>query len=132
MIWQSTRRVEFHHCDPAGMVFYPRYLEMMNSVIEQFFREGLDYGYGPMHMDQHKGVPTVKLELDFQAPGLLEDLLDFTLEPVRLGTSSLELSVVCTCQNAPRFTARSTMVQIDTTKNKSTPWPEAMRHKLQT
>ncbi|MBU9698933.1 hypothetical protein GU927_013865 [Rhodobacteraceae bacterium HSP-20] len=37
--------MEFNRCDPAGIVFYPRYFEMMNSVIENFFREALDYSF---------------------------------------------------------------------------------------
>ena len=30
--------IGFRHCDPAGIVFYPRYFEMMNDAIEIFFR----------------------------------------------------------------------------------------------
>ncbi len=38
-------RVEFNHCDPAGIVFYPRYFEMANSVVENFFRDEVDYPF---------------------------------------------------------------------------------------
>ena len=33
--------VRFQHTDPAGIVFYPRYFEMINQVIEDWFAEKL-------------------------------------------------------------------------------------------
>ncbi|MFD1807906.1 hypothetical protein ACFSHQ_06310 [Gemmobacter lanyuensis] len=36
MIYRRPIQIEFNHCDPAGIVFYPRYFEMTNSVIENF------------------------------------------------------------------------------------------------
>ena len=29
--------IRFRHCDPAGIVFYPRFIEMAHSVVEDFF-----------------------------------------------------------------------------------------------
>ena len=33
--------VGFRHCDPAGIVFYPRYAEMVNDTVEHWFKHGL-------------------------------------------------------------------------------------------
>ena len=33
MTFTTQRKVRFQHCDPAGIVFYPRYFEMINSVV---------------------------------------------------------------------------------------------------
>lgn len=39
----SAHRAEiparFSHCDPAGRVFYPRYLEMFNNLVEDWRRK---------------------------------------------------------------------------------------------
>ena len=51
MSYARTIRVEFNHCDPAGIVFYPRYFEMTNSVCENFFREVVGYSYHAMMED---------------------------------------------------------------------------------
>jgi hypothetical protein len=51
MSYARTIRVEFNHCDPAGIVFYPRYFEMTNSVCENFFREVVGYSYHAMMAD---------------------------------------------------------------------------------
>ena len=39
MTYTRHIRIEFNHCDPAGIVFYPRYFEMTNSVVENFFAD---------------------------------------------------------------------------------------------
>ena len=39
MRYQRLIQIEFNHCDPAGIVFYPRYFEMTNSVVENFFAD---------------------------------------------------------------------------------------------
>ena len=31
--------IRFRHCDAAGIVFYPRYFEMMNDLVEDWFAE---------------------------------------------------------------------------------------------
>ena len=41
-----SRQIEFNHCDPAGMVFYPRYFEMISATVERFLADEIDYGWG--------------------------------------------------------------------------------------
>ena len=48
MAYARTIPVEFNHCDPAGIVFYPRYFEMVNSVVENFFLEDVGYSFARM------------------------------------------------------------------------------------
>ena len=62
MLYRRLYPIEFNHCDPAGIVFYPRYFEMTNHVCENFFREAVGVSYGEM-MKQQSGVPTVRLEI---------------------------------------------------------------------
>ena len=35
-------KVLFRHCDPAGIVFFPRYFEMINDCVEYFFADTLN------------------------------------------------------------------------------------------
>lgn len=130
MSWHTTRRVEFQHCDPAGIVFYPRYFEMINSVIEEFFRDPIEYAFGKMHAVDRKGVPTAKISVAFQQPGFLDDVLDFQVVIAKLGNSSLGFDITCTCLDNPRFTAQSTIVQVDMNTRRSTPWPDKVRAAL--
>ena len=31
--WRITVPVRFSHCDPAGIVYFPRYFDMINGVV---------------------------------------------------------------------------------------------------
>jgi len=130
MSWRTTRLVEFQHCDPAGIVFYPRYFEMINSVIEEFFREALGYGFAAMHFNDRRGVPTVSIKVEFHAPSRLEDMLYFSLTPVRIGTSSLDLEMEIEGEDGPRLSVASTLVRTNLDSGKSDPWPQTVAKNL--
>jgi 4-hydroxybenzoyl-CoA thioesterase len=128
--WTTARQVEFQHCDANGIVFYPRYFEMINSVIEEFFRDQISYAFGPMHLRDRKGVPTATITVDFHAPSFLEDVLDFTLTLDRVGTSSITVRLVVACGGEPRLTSISTLVHSDMDTRRSVPWTDDVRASL--
>lgn len=123
--------IEFNHCDPAGIVFYPRYFEMTNHVCENFFREAVGVSYADM-MHQRCGVPTVRLETDFRAPSRLGDVLEVTLDVLRLGTSSVTFEIVGACGGQVRLVVTITLVWVAEDQGAISPqlWPEAMKANL--
>ena len=68
MTYHRPIQIEFNHCDPAGIVFFPRYYEMVSSVCENFHKDIAGRSYARM-MAARQGVPTVRMETDFHAPG---------------------------------------------------------------
>ena len=124
--------IEFNHCDPAGIVFYPRYFEMTNHVCENFFREAVGVSFADM-MHQRSGVPTVRLETDFRAPSRLGDVLDVTLDVLRLGMSSVTFEIVGACDGQVRLAVTLTLVWATDVAGTITPqpWPEGMKARLQ-
>lgn len=129
MIWHREIGIEFNHCDPAGIVFYPRYFEMTNSVIENFFAEVLNYPFARITMEERHGVPTVHIEADFRAPSRLGDRLDFALEITALGSSSVSFRLVARARDEIRMEAKLTLVWV-TPDGRATPWPEDIRNGL--
>jgi len=125
MSYARSIRVEFNHCDPAGIVFYPRYFEMTNSVCENFFREVVGYSYHAMMSDGF-GVPTVRVETDFRAPSQLGDVLDWGLVIERLGGTSATLRLEARCGQEHRLTARLTLVWLSP-GHRPARWPEHIR-----
>ncbi len=89
MIYERLIQIEFNHCDPAGIVFYPRYFEMVNSVIENFFADVVGRSFAQMHNGAANGVPTVAIETSFQRPSRLGDKVLFSLAVEKIGGSSL-------------------------------------------
>ncbi len=129
MSYTKTIQIEFNHCDPAGIVFYPRYFEMTNSVVENFFADEIGRSFAQMHNDgMRNGVPTVHIEADFVAPSRLGDKVDFTLVVRKLGGSSVAVEITGRMGDEVRMRARITLVWIDNMK--AARWPEAMRARL--
>ena len=128
MIFHHQTRIEFNHCDPAGIVFYPRYFEMTNSVCENFFRAAVGYSYRAM-MDDGIGVPTARVETDFKAPSRLGDVLDWQLVVERLGGSSVTFRLDARCEGEHRLTARLTLVWL-APDHRPARWPDHIRAKL--
>lgn len=124
MAFVYEQEIKFRHCDPAGIVFYPRFFEMMNDTVEAFFKDILHFPFSDMH--QTSGVPTARIDAEFQAPSRLGDVLHITLTCTRLGRSSLDVTYDARCDGQQRFTAASTLVFIDAS-GKSQPWTPNIR-----
>jgi 4-hydroxybenzoyl-CoA thioesterase len=128
MSYARTIRVEFNHCDPAGIVFYPRYFEMTNSVCENFFREVVGYSYHAM-MEDGIGVPTARIETDFRAPSRLGDVLDWVLVVEKVGGSSVTVRLDMASGNEHRLTARLVLVWMSP-EGRPARWPDPIRAAL--
>ncbi len=128
MIYRRMIPVEFNHCDPAGIVFYPRYFEMVNSVVENFFREVAGRSYAAM-IEAGEGVPTARLETEFHAPSRLGEALDWRLSVTRLGGSSVGFTVEAWGGESHRVTAKLVLVWV-AWQGRPKPWPDAMRARI--
>jgi len=131
MSFDRSRRVRFADVDPAGIVFYPRYFEMINGMIEDWFEEGLGYGFDAMIVNGSHGVPLAHMEAEFKAPSRLDDTLDFSLVVRGLGRSSIKLTLTARCGDETRMIARPTLVFIDGPANKPISIPQALRARMQ-
>lgn len=110
--------ISFRHCDPAGIVFYPRYAEMVNDVVEHWFKRGLGCDFATLHGARGIAIPVVKLQMDFKSPGVLGETLVTELVVQRLGKSSLGLRVAMRGRDAAgdaalKLVADLTLVFVD-------------------
>ncbi len=127
MAFLFPQKVLFRHCDPAGIVFYPRYFEMMNDCVEAFFDTALDMPFQTLH--RTGAVPTAKMTTTFQNPSRHGDLLTIALTVTRVGRSSLDLAFQASAGTEPRLSAASTLVHVDET-GRPAPWPARVRQTL--
>ena len=128
MIYSRTIPVEFNHCDPAGIVFYPRYFEMTNSVVENFFREVVLHPFAAM-MAAGEGVPTARVATDFHAPSRLGDLLDWRLSVARLGRSSVGFALDAWCEETRRVSVELVLVGVGP-DGQPRPWSDPIRSRI--
>ncbi|MGC2857710.1 acyl-CoA thioesterase [Novispirillum sp. DQ9] len=124
--------IRFHHCDPAGIVFYPQYFILFNELVEDWFAEGLDLPFGELHVNQRLGTPTAHIECKFMGPSRVDDLLDFALAVTSIGTSSINLAVSVSKDFTERLVARQTLVLVSLDTMKSLPIPDDLRARLET
>jgi len=85
--------IGFKHCDPAGIVFYPRYVEILNDTVEHWLKHGLRIGFGTLHGERHVGMPIVNLQVDFLAPSRLGEDLASVLRIDGVGRTSLRIAI---------------------------------------
>lgn len=129
MIYRRSIPIEFNHCDPAGIVFYARYFEMTNSVVENFFADILNYPFSRIHMREKSGVPTVRIEAEFRASSRLGDRLDLALEIMRVGRSSVDLDLRGGSGGQGRLHVKIVLVWVSPA-GKAAPWPAEIKEKM--
>jgi 4-hydroxybenzoyl-CoA thioesterase len=124
-------KIRFEDCDPAGIVFYPRFFEMLNELVEDWFEDALNLPWRELVMERQRGVPTVKVITEFLAPSRLGDVLTFHLDLVHLGKSSCELKVDARAGGELRIKFSVTLVHFSTVTLKSVPWPTELRRRME-
>ena len=128
-LFTTTRRVRFADCDAAGIVFFPRYFEMLNGVVEDWFAGPLEASFRELHLNRGVSVPTAAVEARFIAPSRLEDDLSFALTVTKLGGASCGLRHRITSGDQLRFEATQTIVHVGRSL-KPEPWPDPLRVRI--
>jgi 4-hydroxybenzoyl-CoA thioesterase len=127
MHYETTTTVRFADCDPAGIVFFPQYLVMLNTLVERWFDEALRIPYAQLLGARRTGLPTVRLEVDFTAVSRHGDLLTQRLEVERAGRSSLVLVIHFSGAGELRLRARQVLVCTSLDTHRAQPLPHDLR-----
>lgn len=126
MAFEVERRLRFGDCDPAGIAYFPAYIDTMVGVTEEFFAS-LGSPWPALLRERRIGVPTVKLDCEFVRPGFHGDLLVYRLAVTRLGTSSVDFAHTVSCGGRPLWRARQTLVATSLDTHRAIPWPDDLR-----
>jgi 4-hydroxybenzoyl-CoA thioesterase len=100
-------QVRWGECDPAGIAYYPRFFEWMDTAAHALAREmgiSRDEMLSPMLL----GFPLVSAQAEFLAPALMDDTLEVRAWTTRIGRTSLGLrhEIVRVGDNEERLLAR--------------------------
>jgi 4-hydroxybenzoyl-CoA thioesterase len=113
MVFKRKKRIRFHLCDPAGIVFYPQYLVLCNEIVEDWLAEGLGTGLEVLLGEHKRGMPMRHLEAEYLLPSLQGETLEFQLSVLRIGGSSLNLVIEAWGDDGLRFFCQQTVVWVD-------------------
>ena len=128
MSFETHAQVRFADVDPAGIVFYPRYFEMLNDLIEDWFDEALDWPFDAMHLSAHAGVPTAELQCRFVAPSRLGERLTRQLRVTHIGRSSVVVAIrFAGGDDDTRLEVTQRLVCVDTRAMRPQALPDAVR-----
>lgn len=108
--FERPLRIRFAHCDPAGIVFFPQYLVMINNLVEDWVGDALGVPYAELLGRRRTGMPTVSLQCEFSAISRMGDDVMLGLAVERLGAKSLTLQIGCRCGDEQRMSIRQVLV----------------------
>ena len=129
MAFVSTVLVRFGDVDAAAIVFYPRYFEMLNGAVEDWFAQ-MGFDFHRMHTELRIGIPTVKLTSEFLAPSHLGEKLAIEIAPHPPGRSSCAFDFRFSGDDRDRLRGSAVLVCMNLTTQASMPWPEELRSRL--
>jgi 4-hydroxybenzoyl-CoA thioesterase len=123
--------VRFGDCDPAGIVFYPRYVEMFNNLVEDWCAQGLGASFRELHQERGLGLPTVSIQTEFVAPSRLGDVLRAELRVEKIGGASVTVAIrLLGADGSERVRASLVLVLMNLNTMRATRLPDAMRARI--
>ena len=128
MIFSTAKKIRFHHCDPAGIVFYPQFFYLLHEAQEDFFAH---IGFAQHKMiDAGYGVPIVDLKTRFLGMCRHGDEVDITLALSKIGNSSLMMSYEIMGDGQVKLRASGVVVYSKVPDGKPQRLPDALRAAL--
>ena len=130
-----TVRIEWGDCDPAGIIFYPRYFEIVDAATGALFERAL--GMTKLHFTKHygfAGFPVVTTRARFIKPTRYGDDV-VVASTIAFGTSSFTVEHKMSLNGEPVCECSETRVWVggdyaDPGRIKSQPIPAAVREKF--
>jgi 4-hydroxybenzoyl-CoA thioesterase len=130
-------RVGWGHCDPAGIVYFPRFFEMFHAAMESWFSDALGLPYQDVIMGRKVGFPAVHTEADFRRPSVFGEDIVVEQRVERLGRTSIEFAYrVIDAAGQLRLSGRTVCAVMDldpdhATFRRAVELPEDMRARIE-
>lgn len=125
------RLIRFSHCDPAGIVYFVNFFDMVGGVVEDWFRDAVGLPFQEMHLERRIGFPIVNTGCEFFRPARLGDTLRLELGIAKLGRSSIEFQVRGSVGGEEKFRAKHKVALVSLDTWRALPIPADMRAKMQ-
>lgn len=91
-VFVHDQLIRFAHCDPAGIVYFPRFFDLAHSTMEDWFASGLHQPLPDLIRDRRIGTPTVNVQCEFVKPLRMGDTLRFEVRVLKAGNASVQLA----------------------------------------
>ncbi len=126
MTFTTDKEIRFHHCDPAGIVFYPQYFYLLSEAMEDFMAAAGKPQHEQINV-LRRGWPIIKLDVDFLRMSRYGDRVAIDVVVRRIGGASLALDYLIRGPEGDRLKARSVVVHVDLDTDQAIPIPDDVR-----
>lgn len=126
----KERLIRFSHCDPAGIVYFVNFFDMISGVVEDWYREALGVPLQEMLAKRRVGFPIVSTGCEFFRPAHLGDTLLLELNIAKLGRSSVEFAIRGSVGGEEKFRGRHKVALVSIDSFRPVPIPDDMRDKM--
>jgi len=123
--------IRFAHCDPAAIVYFPRFFDLAHSTMEDWFADGVGIPLAELIRERRIGTPTVKINCDFVKPLRMGDTLRFELRVSKLGNASVNMDYRGTKDGIEHLQIKQTLVFMNLDSAKATPIPNDVRKRIE-
>ena len=131
--FRTTRLVEFHDTDMAGIMHFSAFFQYMESAEHELLRS-LGLSVHSTIGGETLSFPRVAASCDYQSPARCEDLLDIAITVRRLGNKSIDYAFAMTIAGREVALGKITCVCCRLESGQpmvSVPLPADVREKLQ-
>lgn len=126
-LWTRDVLIRFSHCDPAGIVYFPRAFDILNNVVEDWFNQCLGLDYYDIVGRRRIGLGYAHAKCDFLRPAAMGDVLTYAVGVERVGGKSLTLAITARRDGEEIVKASLVIVTTDLTRHASMPIPDDVR-----
>jgi 4-hydroxybenzoyl-CoA thioesterase len=130
-IFIHDQLIRFAHCDPAAIVYFPRFFDLAHSTMEDWLSEGVGIALQELIQKRRIGTPTVKINCDFVKPLRMGDKLRFELRVSRIGNASVDVEYVGSKDGIKHLQIKQTLVFMNLDSVQATAIPDDVRKRLE-
>ncbi|EJZ43577.1 hypothetical protein LEP1GSC178_3329 [Leptospira licerasiae str. MMD4847] len=101
------------------------------EAIEDWFREGIGFGFPQMVSSNHQGIPAMKIIAKFYKPSKLGDILEFRVKLKRLRRQNILINVEAICNEERRCSGDFLHGFASLASLSLTDWPQDVHRRLE-
>ena len=106
-VFVHDQLIRFSHCDPAAIVYFPRFFDLAHATMEDWLADGLGFPLPGLITERRIGTPTVRV--------------------TKIGNASVNLQYLGVKDSVEHLRITQTIVFMDLDAARATPIPEDIR-----
>jgi len=130
-VFVHEQLIRFSHCDPAGIVYFPRFFDLAHATMEDWFAQSLSQPLPDLIRDRRIGTPTVSVQCEFGKPLRMGDTLRFELSVRKLGNASVQLAYSGKKNTVEHLKMTQTIAFMSLDSASAIPIPEDLRPRIE-